>query len=172
MANTLELISSTTLGSAQSSIGFTSIPGTYTDLLLVISARVTRGTTFATLSMTFNGSTTGYSRTNLTGDGSSASSGSNTGLSAIASMEVPAANATTSTFGNHSIYIANYASSANKSVSIDAVSETNASTAYVNLVAGLWANSAAITSISFNEPNGGSNIAQYSTAYLYGVKNA
>ena len=87
-------------------------------------------------------------------------------------MEVPANNATANTFGNHIIYIPNAFGSSYKSVSIDAVSETNATTAYSNIVAGLWSNSAAITSVALTEPNGGSNFATNSTAYLYGVSNA
>jgi hypothetical protein len=46
------------------------------------------------------------------------------------------------------MYIPNYAGSSNKSVSIDAVTENNATAAEANLVAGLWSSTAAITSIT------------------------
>ena len=68
-------------------------------------------------------------------------------------------------------YIHNYAGSTNKSVSVDAVGEANATYAEMDLLAGLWSNTDAITSVSI-KPNIGSNFVIYSTAYLYGVKNA
>ena len=170
MPNTMTLISSATVGAGgAASIDFTSIPSTYTDLCLVISARVTRAVSASVICLTFNGSGTGYSQKNLSGNGASATSSSTSGTVNLTYMEVPAANATASTFGNHTIYIPNYAGSTNKSVSFDSVSENNGTTAYANLNAGLWSNTAAITSMSLTEPNGGSNFVQYSTAYLYGI---
>ena len=174
MANTFELIQSYTVGSGgQSTIDFTAIPSTWTDLCLVLSLRVTRAASVSTIGLTVNSSSSGYSQKVLSGDGSTTSSDGGSGLVRIADLTVPANNATASTFGNQMIYFANYATSNNKSISADSVSEQSGTTAYANLVAGLWANSAAISSISLNEPNGSSNFAQYSTAYLYGVnKNA
>jgi hypothetical protein len=69
------------------------------------------------------------------------------------------------------IYLPNYAGSNNKSLSLDSAFENNSSTAYLNMVAGLWSSSAAITSLKVY-PASASNFAQYSTAYLYGVKNS
>lgn len=173
MPNTMTLINSVTVGAGgAASISFSSIPSTYTDLCLVISARVTRSVSASTIVLTFNGSSTGYSQKNLAGNGSSVSSSGSGSQTNLTYMEVPAANATANTFGNHTIYIPNYAGSANKSVSFDTVSENNGTTAYANLNAGLWSNSAAISSMSLTEPNGGSNFVEHSTAYLYGIKNA
>jgi hypothetical protein len=53
---------------------------------------------------------------------------------------------------------------------VDSVQEDNQTEAYIDVVAGLWSNTAAITSLSIKS-NAGSFV-QYSTAYLYGVKNA
>jgi hypothetical protein len=78
---------------------------------------------------------------------------------------------TSSTFANSQLYIPNYAGSTNKSSSMDGVSENNATGANAFLNANLWSNTAAITSITLT-PEGGDNIVQYSTAYLYGVSNA
>lgn len=155
-----------------SSISFSSISSAYTDLCLVLSLRVTRATAASTIGLTVNSSSSGYSQKSLSGDGSAASSSGGTGLVRIADLTVPANGATASTFGNQMIYFTNYTSSNNKSISADSVSEQNGTTAYANLVAGLWANSAAISTISLNEPNGGSNFAQYSTATLYGIINS
>ena len=86
-------------------------------------------------------------------------------------MWVPGATATASTFGNGDIYIPNYAGSNYKSASADTVSENNASTGYDDMTAGLWSNTAAITSIAISSFTS-STIIQYSTFYLYGIKNS
>ncbi len=170
MPNTFELIASSVLTSGQTSIEFTSIAGTYTDLCLKLSLRTDRSAPESALRLTFNNSATGYSNRMIEGNGASAAS--YTGGSTFIDLGyAPAATATASTFNNHELYIPNYAGSANKSVSIDAVQENNTSTAYANLIAGLWSNSAAITSIKV-VPSTAVNFVQYSTAYLYGVKNA
>lgn len=70
---TYEPIATTTLGSAQTSITFSSIPATYTDLVLVISGTIS--TNYGP-NLQFNSDTgSNYSQTNLYGDGSSAFSG-------------------------------------------------------------------------------------------------
>jgi hypothetical protein len=171
MANTFELIASSVLTSGQTSIEFTSIAGTYTDLCLKLSLRTDRSAPESALRLTFNNSATGYSNRMIEGAGSG-TPGSYTGGSTFIDFGyAPAATATASTFNNHELYIPNYAGSNNKSVSIDAVQENNTTTAYANLIAGLWSNSAAITSIKV-VPSTAVNFVQYSTAYLYGVKNA
>ena len=171
MADTYTLISSVTVGAGgASSIDFTSIPATYTDLLLVWSGRSDRSAAQDGQKLQFNGSTSSYSDRGLTGNGATASSGSNA-TTYIYGGIIPSATATASTFGNISYYIPNYAGSSNKSVSMDSVAENNNTTAYSILEAGLWSNSAAITSIKLSSENA-ANYVQYSTAYLYGIKNS
>jgi len=168
MPNTFTLIASSTVGAGgASSIDFTSIPSTYTDLVLVCSLRVSRASVVNNTVIKFNGSSTSYSERVLYGNGSSAGSYSDTQIYDVNN----AANSTASTFANSQFYIPNYAGSTNKSVSNDSVSETNATAATAQLVAGLWSNTSAITSISLTDYSG-TNFVQYSTAYLYGVKNA
>jgi hypothetical protein len=65
------------------------------------------------------------------------------------------------------MYVPNYAGSANKIVSVDAVNENNATTAYQRITGGLWPVTSAITNIIIS--NNGASISQYSTAYLYGT---
>ena len=167
MANTFELIASSTVGSGgAASIDFTSIPSTYTDLCLKLSLRQD-SVTLNYASMRFNNATTNF--TYRTIEGSGASAASYNGSTGTYGFPVPS-NFTSSTFSNLEVYIPNYAGSTNKSFSVDTVTENNASTAYADLIAGLWSNSAAINQITFY-PAGG-NFVQYSTAYLYGVKNA
>ena len=172
MANTFELISSSTVGvSGATDITFSSIPGTYTDLCLQLSLRNSRSAQVQQEGLiTFNGTTSGYSERYLRGSGSAAISGSGSGAN-FSLNGFPAAGATASTFGSANIYIPNYAGSTNKSVSAEFIGENNATEAYIYLDAMLWSNAAAITSINIAA---GSTYTwvQYSTAYLYGVKNA
>jgi hypothetical protein len=170
MANTFELIASSTVGSGgASSISFSSIASTWTDLVLKLSGRVNNGGNEANVSISINSSTSNFSQKGLYGDGSAAGSFSRTDNLNI--VLVVASGATASTFGNAELYLPNYAGSTNKSFSVDDVSENNATTAYAQMHAGLWSNTAAITSIALT-PQGGGSFVQYSTAYLYGVKNA
>jgi hypothetical protein len=154
------------------SISFTNIPQNYTDLKVVASCRVSRaGVTGSTIAMIFNGVTSGYSDRTLRGSGIAAASSTFAGAD-IRDFIVPAADATANTFSNQEFYIPNYAGSTNKSISIDSVMEDNVTQASSNLTAGLSSNPAAITSITFTEPNGPSNFVQHSTFTLYGIKNA
>jgi hypothetical protein len=165
MPNTYKLISSVTVGSGgAASMVFSSIPQTYTDLLIKVSAR---GVGIDN-QLTFNGSTSNNSSRYLFGNGASAISGSD--ASNIQLQGSTESGNTANTFGNMEIYIPNYTSANYKSVSIDAVTENNATTAYAFLSAGLWSNTAAITSATITNSSG--NYVQYSTAYLYGISNA
>lgn len=172
MATTFELISSVTVGSGgAASIDFTSIPATFTDLVVKCSLRGNGGATIRSVQMRFNNSSSAiYNQIIIDGNGSSASSAS------FANDTIfywggwaNDTNSTANTFSNYEFYIPNYAGSANKSVSIDAVAENNATTAYARLASGLWASTAAITQVNII---GETSFLQYSTAYLYGVKNA
>lgn len=177
MANTFELIASYAATGSVSSIDFTSIPSTYTDLCLKISGRSDYASTRAAVYITFNSDTgsnyssrrlIGYDSNSTLSDSSSAGAPtSNATLGAIV-----ASTATASTFSNNELYIPNYAGSTNKSFSHDFTVENNSSSAWqVGLSAALWAQTSAITSISLSL-QAASNFVQYSTAYLYGVKNA
>jgi hypothetical protein len=171
MANTYTLIASYTVGSGgAATIDFTSIPATYTDLLVKYSLRTstTAGATWYDVYLTFNGTTTNYSGRFVYGDGSDDASG--TDATTAIFLRPSASTSTASTFGNGEVYIPNYTSSNNKSVSVDNVSENNATSAFAGLTASLWSNSAAITSITLTAATG--TLVQYSTAYLYGIKNS
>ena len=171
MPNTFTLIQAITVGSGgAASIDFTSIPGTYTDLCVKLSARSNAGTNYEFVNMRFNSSTSGYTTRLIRGNGSAASSQVNgaTGFE----FEMQNGNgATGSTFGNADIYVPNYTSGNQKSVSIDSVSENNATQAFMGLNASLWTGTATISSIQIG-PLLGSAWLQYSTAYLYGIKNS
>ena len=173
MANTYTLISSVTVGSGgAANIEFTSIPATYTDLVVSYSARCNlAGYVSANVRLQFNSNTgSNYSYIRLFGDGSSASSDSASSQTALLCGVVNAATSTASTFNNGLLYIPNYAGSNQKSVSSDSVQETNGSEAYQYLIAGLWNQTNAITSIKLFVTS--QDFVQYSTAYLYGISNA
>ena len=174
MANpTMTLIASNTVGSGGvTTYTFSSIPQTYTDLILKVSARTNASGTYVDdLILQFNSSTTNYSYTQLYGTGSAVGSGNSSGLAGAYAGTFDSTNATANTFGNSEMYIPNYAGSNYKSISANAVTENNATASFQNLVASLWSNTAAITSITLASLNGGSFI-QYSTFYLYGINNS
>jgi hypothetical protein len=168
MANTYTLISSSTVGSGgAANIEFTSIPATYTDLLVLATARSTRTGSVDDLVIQFNSSTSNLSGKRLFGTGSGTASDNLTDIRGFA----VASGSTANTFSNNSFYIPNYTSSTNyKSVSVDYVNENNATESYSGITAGLWSSTAAITSIKLLANNG--NLEQYSTFYLYGIKNS
>jgi hypothetical protein len=150
-------IQTVTVGSGgASSIDFTNIPQTIRE----------ETSASAVAFIKFNNATANRSERYLQGNGSSATSGTTTVLQFIACQPSDTAN----TFGNASIYIPNYASSNYKSVSSDSVSENNATSAFSRLVAGLWSDTSAINQITITTDTG--DVAQYSTATLYGVTSA
>jgi hypothetical protein len=165
MASSMTKISSVTVGSSgTSSFDFTAIPQTYTDLVVKISTRSTYTSgTANTIQISLNGSTASFTGRSLEGDGSAVTSGS----AARSIGATPSATATASTFSNGELYFPNYTSSNYKSFSYEVVQEDNVSTAYTSLGAGLWSNTAAITSITIS--TNVNNWAQYTTATLYGV---
>jgi hypothetical protein len=166
MATTFTKIASVSVGLlGASSIDFTSIPSTYTDLCIKLSAR-TDVAGFRDLYISFNSSTSSFTNKFVEGSGSAAASNSNPRYLGT----IGGTNVTTSTFLSSETYVPNYAGSSNKSFSTDTVGETNATTVYATLAAGLWSNSAAITAIGITPSTG--NFVQYSTATLYGVSKS
>ena len=174
MATTFIKIASVSVGSGgAATIDFTSIPSTYTDLCVKVSAR--QDTDFGNdgniIAIEFNSTgSSGVSGKLLFGTGSAAGS-ANTYLNAVYYASNPS-DYTANTFGNAEIYIPNYAGSNNKSFSSDAVYENNATAARQGLQAGLWSNSSAITSVKLSPLTGGAKFVQYSTAVLYGIKSS
>ena len=162
---TMTLIETKTLGTAAASIEFTSIPQTYTDLYLLVSGRST-GTVATGGGVLFirpNGSSSNASIRRLQGNGSTVSSSTDTNLLG----RITPTDWTSNTFGSTSVYIPNYAGATNKSFSIDAINEQNATEAVQSIIAGLWSNTAAITSLLLVPESG--NLVAGSTISLYGI---
>jgi hypothetical protein len=162
----MQIIQRAELSSAASEILFSSIPDTFTDLVLVISARITAND--SSWWMRFNGTSTGYSERLLYGNGSSAASAS-AGTSGFNLFFINGSGTTSNTFNSTSVYIPNYTASQSKSVSLDMVTENNATNANQGISAGLWSNNAAISSIRLFYTGSSNDIATGSSATLYGI---
>jgi hypothetical protein len=161
------LIQTVTVGAGgQASIDFNSIPQTFTDLLLVVSARTSGTNVYEDGRIKINGSTTGYSERMLYANGSTALSAS-TSSTWFNWSAVNGGTSTSNTFNNVQLYFPNYTGSTNKVMMNDTVIENNAASTMMMIHAGLWSNTAAITSLSYYPSNG--TIQQGSTASLYGI---
>jgi hypothetical protein len=172
MANTYTLISSNVLSSSAASVTFSSIPATYTDLVLRISTRITRADYEGRILMSYNSSSTSdYSETWVREQASVADSGRYTSQTGHLQIWSSASTATASTFGSGEIYIPNYAGATNKPMSAFTVSENNSTNSTIAADAGLRSNTAAITSITM-APSDASNFVSGSSFYLYGIKNS
>ncbi len=161
MPSTYTPIATTTLGSAASSVTFSSIPSTYTDLVIVIAAKYSSGGTGIYLG--YNSDTgTNYSLTALSGNGSSASSFRNTnvGPANIADVDSTAVNAIV-------VNVMNYS---NTTTYKTAFGKGGASATYVTSYLTMWRNTAAINTVTLGVNSG--TLTTGSTFTLYGVKSA
>lgn len=168
MASTLVALQTVTVGAGgAASVTFSSIPQTYTDLVVKICARSAKSSADDGSLFGINGNTWTYKATGilLRGNGTTTVSASAPYLFA---GYMPAATATANTFSNTEIYFTNYSSDSNKSISIDTVQENNTTAAVQQMNAMLWSDPAAITSIVLTTDST-SNFVQYSTFTLYGV---
>jgi hypothetical protein len=170
MANTyvkLATVSVGLLGAAN--IEFTSIPATYTDLVVKLSSRTASASQADAVKVTFNGATANYSGKGLGADAGSGSAFSfnNTGTASLSDAYFTSTDANSvSAFGNGEIYICNYTTTNSKGVSGDSVTENNGTTAYPLIFTGLWSDTATINTIRLTP---GASFKQYSSATLYGI---
>ena len=173
MANTYTLIASSTVGSGgASSIDFTSISATYTDLCLKLSLKNDRSYNFDNYYMQFNGDTASNYSSRLVYGLNGAAGSVNSATTYMENIYGAGGGSTVANvWGSAEVYIPNYAGSNQKSVSTDSASEGNTSADIIlGLTAQKWSGTAAITSIKLYSVSG--SFVQYSTAYLYGVNNA
>lgn len=161
---TMKLIQTATVGTdSPTSINFLNIPQTFTDLMFVFSLRSNTSSVNQNVYIFFNNDGSGYSGKQGYTIGTSvysSSPGSEVG-------QADAASATANTFSNGALYIPNYAGSTQKAYSIDQVVENNGTTNFMGIVGNIWANTAAITQVTF--PLGSSYYSQYSSISLYGI---
>jgi hypothetical protein len=174
MALTYVNIASQTLGSASATVTFSSIPSTYTDLVLIGSIRDTEGSTISnTLQIRANNDASAiYSYIQLQGAGSgSGNSTLNTSRTRFTVTQGSnGSTSTASTFASFELYIPNYTVSSNNPAGLVSVVENNAATAYVNTTAQLFRSTAAISRLDILSQSGNASIASGSSFYLYGIK--
>lgn len=161
--STYSTIATTTLGSAASSYTFSSISGAYTDLIIIAQVK---GTATTYLNLRFNGDTgSNYSRTTLSGNGSTASSERRTNQTQI-NTDYNEAIETNFNYIN-TLQIMNYSNTTtNKTVLCRA---NNAATG-TGATVGLWRSTAAITSVTLLANNNTFDVG--STFTLYGIAAA
>jgi hypothetical protein len=162
-------IAHTEVGSGgAANIEFGSISGSYTDLAILLSVRGNQANIWDWLTIAFNGNAASYSSRRVYGSGNGVSENAQSVGSYIENGLINGNTSTSNTFANVLLYIPNYSGSTNKSVSIDSVSENNGTEAYALIGAALWANTAAITTVTLDSAAGGT-WQQYSSATLYGI---
>jgi len=162
-------IAKTVLTGNQVTITFSSIPSTYTDLILLCSSRWD-GAGYSGSDYRVNGSTTTDSSTELY-----VYDGTNSGSTRYTTRSQGAFSSgtdTSNTFGSTEIYIPNYAGSTYKVSSVTSVAENNSTTTglYISLTANLWSATTAMSSL--NIVIGSGNFVSGSRFDLYGIKNS
>jgi hypothetical protein len=160
MAENHILLETIELSQAASSVIFNNIPQTgYTDLKVVMSARNSGNDVDNIITLNSTNKTSGI-RLYGTGTGVASDTAVGGGLATPSS-------ATANTFSSTEIYLPNYLGTSQKTVSIDAVNESNDTGAYSNLSTQLFNLTSAVTSITLT-PNSGSYVAG-STFSLYAI---
>lgn len=158
---TYEPIATTTLGSSASSVTFSSISGSYTDLILISNFSASGGgNSFIRVGNGSIDTGSNYSVTYLYGDGSSASSGRFSSQTLIYSGDLGTPMHTNIT------NFQNYSNSTTYKTSLTRDNYSSSVSAWV----GLWRNTAVINTISFNTTSGTFNSG--STFTLYGIASA
>lgn len=154
--NTYTQIASTTLGTA-GSITFSSIPQTYTDLIVVVNVSASQSPVNGALR--FNNDTgTNYSSTRITGDGSTATSSRDSNDDVLR----------TGVVSTNSVVISHIMNYANTTTYKTVLSRAGGASDRVAAFVGMWRNTAAITTVAIlnlNYPIG-------TTASLYGITAA
>lgn len=168
--NTYEAIATQTVtGSAAATVTFSSIPSTYTDLVLVMQPAA--GFETENVGIRFNSDTgNNYSYTKLTGNGSTATSTRATNFSRINMCD---SIGTTTTLGNLTIIcnIMNYANSTTNKTTLSRSNQATGTYPGVETMVGLWRNTAAITSVTAMQ-SGSATFSIGSTFSLYGIASA
>lgn len=160
MPATYEPIATTTAGGSSSTITFSSITASYTDLVLIINSKIA---STQNILVQYNSDTgSNYSVTYLYGDGSSAVSGR---ISNDTSMYVGTVYAE---WGMTRIQIQNYSNSTTYKTTLSRQDQAGGTAV---AIVGLWRSTSAITSIDVKSGSG-SNFTSGSTFTLYGIKAA
>ena len=165
MASTYEKIATNTLGSNASSVTFSSISGSYTDLVLIVNALGVGANTDENCSIQLNSDTgSNYSVTRLRGNGTTASSDRDSNAtSALAGIiQVKTTGDTT-----RDTFIAQFQNYSNTTTNKSFLIRSNSTAYSVQAIVGLYRSTSAITSIKFQINS--NNFFTGSTFTLYGI---
>jgi hypothetical protein len=168
MPKTYEPIQTQTVGTAVATVTFSSIPQTYTDLIMIVNA-IDNTYDYGGINLTFNSdSGSNYSFTEMYGNGSSIGNERRANVAYIPiafyiSPDTVAGNAI------HTINIMNYSNTTTYKSTIGRENSTNATYSGAGLIAGLWRSTAAISTIALTMSG---NFAVGSNITLYGIKAA
>ena len=170
MPSTYSLISSNVLSSSASSVTFSSIPATFTDLVFRISHRVSSANPINGYTFRLNAdSSTIYSYRYLANRDNALDYNYGSSSSQIDNTVVNGGTSTANTFTSFELYIPNYTSTTSKPLSFNSAVENNSATSNdLQMWAGLYRNTSAITSINLS----GATFVSGSSFYLYGIKNS
>jgi hypothetical protein len=162
MAKTYEPISTTTLGTTAASVTFSSIPATYTDLVVVVVGSITSGN--ENFLVQFNSDTaSNYSDTSIGGNGTTAISNRETSNTAIRCNSY---GSITTNLSQYNISIMNYANTTTYKTTLSRGNNTGTGTS-ANV--GLWRSTAAINAVKLLPS--ASTFTSGSTFTLYGIKS-
>ena len=160
----MKLIQTITLTSAQANIEFTSIPQTFTDLVVLASARTALSQVSGVFSVNINDGLATQTWRRLQGDGSAVASTNGSADSRAGAIN--GSTSTANTFNNHSLYFPNYTGNSVKIYSADSVVENNATSSIQVLYALSRDTTAPITTLAFSAND---NLVAGSTISLYGI---
>jgi hypothetical protein len=168
VTNSYESIATVSLGSAQTTISFSSIPSTYKHLQIRFIARSTRVNAGDYMDIRFNSDSSSiYAKHDLIGDGVGTGATSQTSRAQMEFNRIAAANATSGVFAGAVIDILDYANTDKNKTARGLVAYDNNGEGQIHLNSGLWASTAAINAISFTCNNQWAANSQFA---LYGIK--
>lgn len=165
MTATYDAIARTTLSSSTASVTFSSIPSTFTDLVVIVNCFIV--TTGNPLYIRFNGTSSGYSWTHMFGNGTNVISNRAANASFLYMGEI----ATLSTPSLHQLDIMNYSSN-NRKMVLGRYSNNRSTAGLAQAIVGYWQNTAAISSIEIGTFQSGFNMATGTTLTVYGIRRA
>lgn len=149
------------------SIDFQNIPSVYQDLQIIMFGRSTQSVSQGDCYLQLNNDTgTNYSRTLLTGNGSSASSSRSSNDGSAYPFYMPGASATSGIFGSAILHILNYANTSTYKTLLGRWAADLNGSGGTQELATLWRSTAAINRLTFTV----GNWAQNSTVALYGIR--
>tara|TARA_R110000744_G_scaffold3568_1_gene13489 strand:+ start:435 stop:941 length:507 start_codon:yes stop_codon:yes gene_type:complete len=162
-----QLIETISVGSGgANSLEWLNVPNDGVDLVLLVSARTTESQRSVLMRLQLNNDSTqgNYYYHDLLGNGDNVYAGKGTFQTPVTTQ---GNTSTSNTFSNTSIYISNYASSTSKRISVDTVTENNATNADTQIVSGSYTTTSAISRIKFY--NASETLLEHSTASLYKI---